>query len=139
MRHSRIKPNEDTFEKTLEKYVLPWLGDLLQVDSLQGVYDRMKCEFARLLAVEQRPTEEQIEATVAVAAEKGKFTTRLDRRVRYWVDGLVIGSDSFVRETVGRCLTRINVKKRRLVRSLCADSEKRPPLCSFKQLRILIE
>jgi REP element-mobilizing transposase RayT len=127
------------FERTLEKYVLPWLGNLLQVDSLQGVYDRMKCEFARLRAVEQRQTEQQIEATVAVAAEKEKFVTRLDRRVRYWVDGLVIGSDLFVRKTAGRSLTRINVKKRRLVRALSPDSEKKPPLYSFKQLRVLIE
>ena len=39
---------------------------------------------------------------IAVAAEKEVFTTRLDHRVRYWVDGLVIGTEQFVRQTMLR-------------------------------------
>jgi len=127
------------FQATLEKWVLPWLNNLLQVNTLEEVYGRMKREFVRRRAVELRQTEEQIDAAVAVAAEREKFVTRLDRRVRYWTDGLVIGSDLFVRKTAGHCLTRINVQKRRLVRALSPDTGERPPLYSFKQLRVLIE
>jgi len=49
--------------------------------TLQGVYDRTKREFARIRAEEQRQTPDQIDATIAVAAEKEKFTTRLEALV----------------------------------------------------------
>ena len=74
-----------------------------------------------------------------MAAEKERFVTRLDARVRYWVDGLVIGSELFVRNTVSKYRTAVNVKKRRLVRALRPDRQPEPALCCFKQLRVLVE
>jgi hypothetical protein len=59
--------------------------------------------------------------------------------VRYWVDGLVIGSELFVRNTVAKYRTAVNVKKRRLVRALRPDQQSEPALCCFKQLRVLVE
>jgi hypothetical protein len=73
-----------------------------------------------------------------VAAEKEPFSTQLDRRVRYWVDGLVIGSELFVRNTVAAGRVRYKVKKRRLTRAVERTGRKEP-LYSFKQLRFLLE
>ncbi len=55
------------FQAGVEKHVLPWLKGLLQVNSLAEVYDRMRREFARVKAVEQRQTPEQVDTAIAVA------------------------------------------------------------------------
>ena len=89
-------------------------------------------------AVDERCDEQQVRTAIAVPAEKERFTTRLDRRVRYWVDGLVIGSETFVRETMIRARGKAALKNRRLTRAL-TDSGRPTPLCSFKQLRVLLE
>jgi len=79
-----------------------------------------------------------IEAAIAAAAEKEKFSTRIDRRVRYWVDGLVIGSEIFVRNTLVQARGRTSQAKRRLVRARNASQEPEPLYC-FRQLRILLQ
>jgi len=89
--------------------------------------------------VEQKQTPEQIGTAIAVAAEKEPFVTRLDQRVRYWVDGLVIGSELFVRNTVTRYRVRGKLGKRRFVRALRTDRQPEPALYCFKQLRVLLE
>jgi hypothetical protein len=81
-------------------------------------------------------------AATGRAVEKERFSTRLDRRVRYWVDGLVIGSDIFVKTVVAKARGEIAVSKRRLTRALGADGEAPatapPPLYCFRQLRRLV-
>jgi len=76
------------------------------------------------------------------SAEKDRFSTRVDRRVRYWVDGLVIGSDIFVKTVVARARGEFAVRKRRLIRALDLDAgpvaTAPPVLYSFKQLRRLV-
>ena len=65
-------------------------------------------------------------------------STKLDRRVRYWVDGLVIGSDIFVRNTVAAGRVKCKVAKRRLTRAVDRQ-ERKQELYSYKQLRVLLE
>ena len=89
-------------------------------------------------AVDQRQGEEQIRAAIAVAAEKEPFTTRLDRRVRYWVDGLVIGTEQFVHETMLKTRSAHALRKRRFTRAFSATGDAVPLYC-FKQLRVLLE
>ena len=48
-----------------------------------------RMEFARMKAVDDRELPDEIGSAIAVAAEKEPFSTRTDRRVRYWVDGQV--------------------------------------------------
>jgi len=127
------------FAEAVEKRAMPWLKGLLHVEDLKGLRAVMRKEFARATAVERKQTEEQIETAIAVAAEKEPFVTQLDRRVRYWVDGLVIGSDLFVRDTLAKYRTALKLKKRRFVRALRPDRQPEPALCCFKQLRVLTE
>ena len=98
----------------------------------------LRKEFARMKAVDNRKYPDEIGSAIAVAAEKEPFSTRADRRVRYWVDGLVIGSELFVKTTMARARGIAAVKKRKLVRALNARSEKVDLYC-FKQLRVLLE
>ena len=78
-----------------------------------------------------------------VFAERETFSTRTDRRVRCWVDGLVIGSEAFVRETIATARIGFKVRKRRLVRAVnhakAQSKDSRPALYCFKQLRLLLE
>ena len=74
---------------------------------------------------------------MAVAAEKEHFSLRIDRRVRYWVDGLVIGSQIFIKTTMAESRGEAALKKRRLVRARGPDAD-RHRLFSFKRLRVLL-
>lgn len=122
----------------VENRLLPWLRGLLGTETLTDVQQSLHVEFARIRTTEAGQTPGQIEAAMAEAGARERFTTQVDRRVRYWVDGLVIGSERFVRETMGRVRVAATVQKRRLVRALAPTAD-RPDLFCFKQLRILLE
>jgi len=126
------------FEQTVLSRLFPALKGLLHVETMDEVKVALRKEFARITAVEQRQTHRQIEAAIAVAAEKERFSTRIDRRVRYWVDGLVIGSEIFVRNTLVQAKGRMSQAKRRLVRARNLSHEPEPLYC-FRQLRILLQ
>jgi hypothetical protein len=126
------------FEETLKKRLLSRFKGLLDVDSVDEIRIELQKEFARISAVEARRTPEQIETAIAVAAEKERFTTRVDWRVRYWVDGLVIGSELFVRDTMARARVQCRIHKRKLVRAVGPNSQKEDLYC-FKQLRLLLQ
>ena len=124
--------------RSVENRLLPWLRGLLGTATLADVHQALRVEFARIGATESGQLPGQIEAAMAAAGARERFTTQLDRRVRYWVDGLVIGSEQFVRATMGRVRVAAQVQKRRLVRAL-APTNARTDLFCFKQLRILLE
>jgi hypothetical protein len=126
------------FAQALCEHVLPLLKGLLHVETLQEAMVELRKEFARLAAQEQNATEAELDATIAAAAENEKFVVRTDRRVRYWVDGVVIGSRQFVRETIIKTRGVQAVKRRRLAAARTAEGGV-SPLCCFKQLRVLLE
>ena len=128
------------FEEAVMKRLGHSLGGLLNVHSMKEIRTELKKAFAYETAKEAGQNLQQTETAIAVAAEKERFSTRIDRRVRYWVDGLVIGSELFVRNTVARARVLYRVKKRRLVRAISRNAERQPPeLYCFKQLRVLLE
>ena len=126
------------FEKALTRRLGNTFRGLLHIDSADEIRIELQKEFARITATEARQSPQQIETAIAVAAEKERFSTRVDRRVRYWVDGLVIGSEIFVRNTMVRARVQCRVKKRRLVRAISPTSQRQDLFC-FKQLRVLVE
>ena len=126
------------YEEAINRHVLPFLKGLLHVDSLGEVDVELRKEFARMKAADENQGEEETCTAIAVAAEKEPFTTRLDRRVRYWVDGLVIGTEQFVRETMLKARGSHALKQRRFTRAINAAGGA-SPLCCFKQLRVLLE
>ena len=120
----------------MSRRLLPVLKGLLHAASLAQVKVALQKEFAAITAVEAHQTLAQVETAVAAAAHKEPFSTRVDRRVRYWVDGLVIGSEIFVRNTLAASRGRLRMAQRRLVRA--ANPAREPvPLYCFRQLRAL--
>ena len=126
------------FEETVKRNLMPVLMGLLHIDDMDGLRTQLKKAFAYHKAVDARKTPDEVDTAIAVAAEKEKFSTKLDRRVRYWVDGLVIGSDIFVRNTVAVGRVKCKAEKRRLTRAV-DRKETKQELYSFKQLRVLLE
>ena len=131
------------FQETVSTLLLPVFRGLLHTESMEELRTELKKEFARILGVESRESPDKIDSAIAVAAERETFSTRTDRRVRYWVDGLVIGSEAFVRDTIATARIGFKVKKRRLVRAVnhlgAQSKDSRPALYCFKQLRLLLE
>ena len=56
------------------------------------------------------------------------FTLSARRRVRHWVDGLVIGSEIFVRDVMSRVRPKATVAKHRLARAAMSVSRRRAHL-----------
>ena len=117
---------------------MPVFMGLLHIEDMDELRTQLKKAFAHDKAVDARKTPDQIDTAIAVAAEKENFSTKLDRRVRYWVDGLEIGSDLFVRNTVAVGRVKCKVEKRRLTRAV-DRKECKQELYSYKQLRVLLE
>ena len=65
------------------------------------------------------------------------FTLAAGRRVRHWVDGLVIGSELFVRDTLRRCRPEVPVDKHRLARTPAPAGSKVPCICCWRRLRVM--
>jgi putative transposase len=129
------------FADSVAKHVLPSLPPELGIHSL----DELLLALRRNLAIGAAEALKQPIPTVAAAGravEKERFSTRVDRRVRYWVDGLVIGSDIFVKTVVAKARGDVAVNKRRLIRAFGVDEDAKatapPILYSFKQLRRLV-
>lgn len=129
------------FEDVVIQRVLPSLPPELGIRDLAGLRQALR----RNLAIGAAEALKQPVPTVAAAgraAEKERFSTRVDRRVRYWVDGLVIGSDIFVKTVVAKARGELAVRKRRLIRAFGAEAETAatapPVMYSFKQLRRLV-
>ena len=126
------------FGSAIRQHLLPVFQGLLRVENMDELKTELQKEFARISATEAKQTTEQIDTAIAVAGKKERFSTRLDRRARYWVDGLVIGSELFVKDTMVRARGQAAVARRRLVRAINPNREKQDLYC-FRQLRVLLE
>jgi hypothetical protein len=61
--------------------------------------------------------------------EDAGLSREISRRVRYWVDGLVIGSDLFIREVMTAHHPRAAIRR------ILHDSKQDPPLACWRRLR----
>ena len=106
-------------------------------DAADGaIFRGLREEFARLAAEEARAAPAEVEAAIAEAGKEPPFTLTARRRVRHWVDGLVIGSELFVRETMRRVRDEAEVARHRLAATATADAEA-APVCCWRRLRVL--
>ena len=102
------------FEEALCRHLPAYEGSDAQAHSAEEIARCFRVEFARRLAVESEAPAEEEEQAVDGGESATSFTMRSDRRVRYWTDGLVIGSKSFVRETAERLFDEKKVRRHRL-------------------------
>jgi REP element-mobilizing transposase RayT len=106
------------FEATLSAHVLPMLKDHFGLADLREIRNRMDEELA------QRADRDNTAAGP---------TLEVRRPVRYWVDGLVIGSEQFVRTTMSRYRTFEKLNRHRVAPM---ENPARLPLCSWRRLRL---
>ena len=90
--------------------------------------------FARQAAEEAGGT--QAQAETAAATSKPSFTLSATRRVRHWVDGLVIGSELFVLETMRRVRTEQEVTRHRLTQA-APPAPDAALICCWRRLRVM--
>ncbi len=74
----------------------------------------LRQEYTRLAAEDAGALPTAAEAAVAAAEAEPPFSLTAQRRVRHWVDGLIIGSEIFVRETMRRVRSETDVARDRL-------------------------
>ncbi len=103
--------------------LLPALGPLLGAETIEDLCRKLRRE----LAVENRDD-------AAPAGAEAGFVLTARRRVRFWRDGVVIGSELFVRGIMSRVRSREEARRHRLARSrpeLSGD-----PLHAWRRLRV---
>ncbi len=126
------------FEQGFVKHLVPSLSGLLHTEQSKDIMRQLSKDIAYMTAIEAKQSPDQLHAAVQKAGSKVAFTTRVDRRVRYWVDGLIIGSEIFVRETMAQARGRTHAAKRRLTPAVLIHSDT-TKLTSYRQLSILME
>lgn len=124
------------FADTVQRRLMPVLEGLLHAESQGDLHRAMRMEFARIAAVEARRSLSEEEAAVEQAGKTIPFRRRVDRHLRDWVDGAVIGTELFVMEVMSRARPGLDMKKRRLSRAVDM-AHSAAQLCCGKQLRVI--
>lgn len=122
------------FGENLRKHLVAYEGERACAQTLAEIQRRFRVEFARLHAAESGARPDQVEAAMRQAERAPAFELRLDRRVRYWSDGLVIGSEAFVRETAARFWTPDRIRRQRLA---AVQGPAGTQLCACRRLHAL--
>jgi REP element-mobilizing transposase RayT len=116
--------------------LIPALPVSLQNLAPNAVRRELRGEFARLTAEDATAQPVAVEASVATARAEPAFSLTAGRRVRHWVDGLVIGSELFIRDTMRRARPEAEVKRHRLAKAEPSTPEALP-ICCWRRLRII--
>lgn len=90
------------FGNCLSRHLPLYEGSQARDKKLKDIKKRFRTEIARRRAYETGASTPEIEAAVADAAKPTDFALCVTRRVRYWTDGLVIGTEKFVLDMVAR-------------------------------------
>jgi len=105
------------FGENLCRHLVAYEGEAARARTLDEIQSRFRVEFARITAAEAGACTDEIDAAMQKAEKTPLFILRVDRRVRYWTDGLIIGGKTFVRETAGRLWDAEHVRRHRLQRA----------------------
>jgi REP element-mobilizing transposase RayT len=99
------------FQAAVQARLMPRLQGLLGVRNQKELYQALRRNFALLQALRQAPAAG--EQALAKAAQPLAFSTLATRRMRYWTDGLVIGSKRFVTQIMTAARGAEHLSKRR--------------------------
>ena len=124
-----VQSGKHPFAENVKKYLLPALPEKMVRLSLGALNARMRKELAQQSAAET-------DSTAATAAGELQYLSlTATRRVRYWTDGLVIGTALFVRDVMRHVRPVDAVDKHRLARSDCTIPAER--VCAWRRLRVI--
>ena len=102
------------FAENLRRHLPAYEGERASAHTLAEIQRRFRIELARLQTAESGASTGDIEAAMREAEKAPSFVLRTDRRVRYWTDGLIIGSRAFVRDMANRLWDVAQVSRHRL-------------------------
>jgi REP element-mobilizing transposase RayT len=122
------------FEEAVREILIPDLPEHLRGLALKALRAALAAEFARLAAEDRAKAAAQTPAAGGAVPVEPSFTLSASRRVRHWVDGLVIGSELFIRETMRRVRTEEEVLRHRLARASTTPVGQ-TPVCCWRRLR----
>ncbi len=135
------------FAEALATHLIPALPARLRNLTPQEVGEELKKRFSEE-SQEAAPVAEQAAvATTAdtktevlgtVGAHDTLFTTSFRRRVRYWNDGLIIGSELFVRNIMARYRPALDAKKHRLTQALLDETDQLADVYCWRTLRQML-
>jgi len=121
------------FAANLVRHLRRHLGEQAETWSDQRVVAELAANLARIAAGERG----EDSATVFAAEEaartgsRDRFAVTVRRRVRYWTDGVVIGSETFVREVAANLFDTARAARKRLARG---DSPDASSLFAYRRL-----
>ena len=116
------------FSNSFQKHIRLYLGERAFGWDDQQVVAEMNAAMAMQAAAEAGASQDEIQETGIEARACPRFKTTLLRRVRYWTDGTVIGSKTFLREVEAIIRQRASASKR-------FDRSDNTSIFSYRQLR----
>ncbi len=135
------------FAEALVAHLIPALPARLRNLTPQEVGEELKRRF-REESQEAAPVAEQADVAAkadtktavsgTVGANDTLFTTSFRRRVRYWNDGLIIGSELFVRNMMARYRPALDAKKHRLTQALLDETDQLADVYCWQKLRQML-
>ncbi len=99
------------YARDLERHLPEYEGDRARARTLGEIRQRFRSDLARQRAEDEGASPAQTEEAVSAASRRPGFLLSLDRRIRYWSDGLVIGSKEFVIETVSQARSPVDARR----------------------------
>lgn len=121
------------FGKSLRRHLVAYEGETASARSLNAIWRRFRVDFSRRCG-DAGALPEETDAAMCRAAEDSGFLLRLDRRIRYWTDGLIIGSRIFVLDTAERFWCAKRVQRQRLQRAIGLNGTPVDNLYSWSRL-----
>ena len=123
------------FASNLVRHLRQYLGECAEGWSDKRVVAELAANMARIAAGERGEDSETISAEEEAARNtRDRFTVTVRRRVRYWTDGAVIGSEVFVREVAATLTDAKRAFGKRLAKGTPPHSGDTPPLFAYRRL-----
>ena len=123
------------FAGNLVRHLRQYLGECAATWDDARVVAELAANMARIAVGERGEDSETILAEEEAARNtRDRFTVTVRRRVRYWTDGAVIGSELFVREVAGRLFEAKRALRKRLAKGTPPGSAGTPPLFAYRRL-----
>jgi len=114
------------------RYLRDWKGIEMKDKTDEEVADVFGKELERTMAVEKGLRGDELHEVVVKGGKRPNMKLRFLRRVRYWSDGVVIGSKLFILTTASEYYNSEKLKRKQFER---ADSLIGQTIFSFRKLR----
>jgi len=123
------------FQANVVRHLRQTLGEQARTWSGARILAELNADMARVAAAERGESSEAIFAPESAARRGDWFVLTVRRRVRYWSDGAIIGSKSFVRNIAAAVLDPDRAEKKRLATG--RRGEARAGIYSWRRLHVI--